>query len=101
MNNQSLDSEKLLREVITRVAQLPPDDLLVVYETISDLKHKDKEGKPALNAAEIVARARARASEFSHLTHAEMVQRFIDAADRMRAEAIAKGTAVEGEWEGD
>ena len=101
MDSQSLDTEKLLREVITRVAQLPPNDLLVVYETLSDLKQKDKTGKPAFNADEILSRAKARASELSHLTHAEVVQRFIDAADRIRAEAIKKGTAIEGEWESD
>lgn len=101
MDSQSLDTEKLLREVITSVAQLPPNALLVVYQTISDLKHKDKAGKPAFNADEILARAKARASELSHLSHAEKVQRFIDVTDRIRAEAIEKGVAIEGEWESD
>ena len=101
MDNQSLDTEKLLREVIIRVAQLPPDDLLVVYETISDLKHKDKKGKSVFNPDEILARAKARASELSHLSHAEKVQRFIDATERVRADAIEKGIAIEGEWESD
>ena len=49
----------------------------------------------------LLARAKARASELSHLSHAEVVQRFVDAADRIRAEAIEKGTAIEGEWESD
>ena len=101
MDSQSLDTEKLLREVITRVAQLPANDLLVLYETISDLENKDKNGKPTFNADEILARARARASELGHLSHAEVVQRFIDATDRIRAEAIEKGTAIEGKWESD
>jgi hypothetical protein len=101
MDSKSLDTEKLLRDVISSVAQLPPDDLLVLYETISDLKHRDKEGKPAFNADEILARAKARASELSHLNHAEKVQRFIDATDRIRAEAIEKGISIEGEWESD
>jgi hypothetical protein len=101
MNSQSLDTEKLLREVITRVAQLPANDLLVVYETISDLENKDKTGKPTFNADEILARAKARASELEHLSHAEVVQRFIDVTDRIRGEAIEKGTAIEGEWESD
>ncbi|OIN91679.1 MAG: hypothetical protein AUJ21_07420 [Anaerolineae bacterium CG1_02_58_13] len=100
MNAMDLDSEKLLRQVITSVAQLPPNDLLVVYETISDLQHKESE-KSKLTAAEIVARARARAVEMSHLSHEEVVQRFIDAMDRIREDAIAKGTAIEGEWERD
>lgn len=101
MDNQSLTTEKLLREVITSIAQLPPNELLVVYETISDLKQKNKDKQPAFNAAEILARAKARASELSHLSHAEKVQHFIDATDRIRAEAIEKGVAIEGEWESD
>lgn len=98
MDAQHLDAEKLLRQVLTGIAELPPTDLLVVYETISELKHKDKAGQ---TADEILSRAKARAAEMSHLSHAEAVQRFIDATERIRAEAIAKGTAIEGEWESD
>ncbi len=100
MNATDFDSEKLLRQVITSVAQLPPDELLVVYETINDLRRKESE-KSSLTAAEIVARAKVRAAEMSHLSHEEVVQRFIDAMERIRADAIAKGTAIEGEWESD
>lgn len=100
MNANIIDSEKLLRQVITSVAQLPPNDLLVVYETIADLKQKESQKLP-LTAAEIIARAKARAEEMKYLSHEEAVQRFIDTMDRIRAEAIEKGTAIEGEWEGD
>jgi len=100
METNILDSEKLLRQVITSVAQLPPNDLLVVYETISDLKQKESE-KSSLTADEILARAKARAVEMRNLSHEQIVQRFIDATERIRAEAIAKGTAIEGEWESD
>jgi hypothetical protein len=100
MKASDLDSEKLLRQVITSVAQLPPNDLLVVYETISDLKQKESE-KSSLTADEILARAKARAVEMRNLSHEQIVQRFIDATERIRAEAIAKGTAIEGEWESD
>ena len=100
MNAIELDSEKLLRQVITSVAQLPPNELLVVYETISDLKQKESE-KSSLTADEILARAKARAVEMRNLSHEEIVQRFIDATERIRAIAIEKGTAIEGEWESD
>jgi hypothetical protein len=100
MNTNAIDTEKLLRQVITSVAQLPPNDLLVVYETIADLKQKESQ-KPSLTSAEILARAKARAEEMKHLSHEEAVQRFIDATDRIREDAIAKGTAIEGEWESD
>jgi hypothetical protein len=98
MNANAIDTEKLLRQVITSVVQLPPNDLLVVYETIADLKQKESQ-KPPLTAAEILARAKAHAEEMKHLSHEEAVQRFIDAMDRIRDDAIAKGTAIEGEWE--
>ncbi|MEO7841856.1 MAG: hypothetical protein ABIU06_21140 [Anaerolineales bacterium] len=101
MDAQSLNTEKLLRDVLTSIAQLPPNDLLVVYETISDLRQKDKAGQASFSSDEILSRAKARASELSQLTHAEAVQRFIDATDRIRAEAIEKGIAIEGEWESD
>jgi len=100
MNTNTLDNEKLLRQVLTSIAQLPPNDLLVVYETIGDLKkqhaHPNREA-----AAEILSRAKARAEEMKHLSHEEVVQRFIDAMDRIREDAIAKGTAIDGELEGD
>jgi hypothetical protein len=101
MDTPTLNAEKLLRQVLSSIAKLPPNDLLVVYETISDLQQKDKSGQPSMNADEILSRAKARASELNHLSHAETVQRFIDVTDRIRAEAIQKGTAIEGEWECD
>ena len=101
MEAQSINAERLLRQVLTSIAQLPPPDLLVVYETISDLQQKNVQGKPRLSSDEILARAKRRASEMSHLSHEEVVQQFINATDRIRAEAIAKGVAIEGEWESD
>jgi len=100
MNATDLDSEQLLRQVISSVAQLPPNELVVVYETINDLHHKER-GKSSLTADEILARARARAAEMIHLSREEAMERFGRALDAIRAEAIAKGTAIEGELEGD
>ncbi|MEK7441714.1 MAG: hypothetical protein AAB571_05390 [Chloroflexota bacterium] len=98
---ESVNAEKLLRQVITSVAQLPVPELMVVYETITILKQKDAKGENRLSPAEVVARAKQRASEMSHLSHEEAVQRFINATDKIRAEAIEKGIAIEGEWESD
>jgi len=100
MNAMDMDSEKLLRRVITSVARLPPSDLLVVYETIGDLEQKESK-KSSWTTDEILARAKARAVEMRNLSHEQIVQRFIDATERIRAEAIAKGVAIEGEWESD
>lgn len=100
MNTNTIDTEKLLRQVITSIAQLPPNDLLVVYETITDLKQKERQKTP-FTSAEIVARAKARAEEMKHLSREEAMERFSKTLDAIRAEAIANGTAIEGELEGD
>lgn len=100
MNVSVADSEKLLRQVITSVAQLPPNELLVVFETINDLHHKES-AKSSLTTAEIVARAKVRAAEMKHLSREEAMERFSRTLDAIRAEAIANGTAIDGELEGD
>lgn len=93
-----IDSEELLRRVLSSIAKLPPSDLLVVYETIGDLNQKDRAG---YTAEEILSLAKVRAAEMRHLSHEEVVQRFIDATERIRQTAILNGTAIEGEWERD
>lgn len=100
MNANTLDNETLLRQVLTSIAQLPPNDLLVVYETIADLKQKESQ-KPPLTSAEILARAKVRAEEMKHLSREEAMERFSRTLDAIRAEAIANGTAIDGELEGD
>ncbi len=96
MNTKKPDAEILLREVLTSLAQLPATDLWVVYETINDLKSKDHPEQPR-TPDEILARAKTRAAEMRQLPHAEAVQRFIDATEQIRAEAVAKGIAIEGD----
>ncbi len=93
-----IDSEELLRRVLSSIAKLPPSDLLVVYETIGDLNQKDRAD---YKAEEILSLAKARAAEMRDLSHEEVVQRFIDATERIRQAAIRNGTAIEGEWERD
>ncbi|MBI4632045.1 MAG: hypothetical protein HZC38_04955 [Chloroflexi bacterium] len=97
MEVQSINAERLLRQVLTSIAQLPPPDLLVVYETINDLQQKNVQGESRLTSDEILARAKQRAVEMSRMSHEEVVQQFINATDRIRAEAIVKGVAIEGE----
>ena len=100
MDTRMLAPQDLVRRAVIEVAQLQEKELLIVIEMVDALK-KQRARPNREAAAEIVARAKARAAETSHLSHAELVQRFIDAAERIRAEAITKGTAIEGEWEGD
>lgn len=100
MNIQSLAPQDLVRKAVIEVAQLRESELVVVIEMISEIKKK----RPNPNreaALEIVARARARAAEMSHLSREEVMERFSRTMEAIRAEAIEKGTAIEGELEGD
>lgn len=100
MNSNALASQDLVRKAVIEVAQLEEKELLIVIEMVDALKKQRARPNKEL-AAEILAKAKARAEEMKHLSHEEVVQRFIDAMERIRAEAIAKGTAIEGEWERD
>lgn len=100
MTTQSPTPQDLIRQAVMEVAQLQENELIVVIEMIGEIKkHRPKTNKGM--AAEIVERAKARAAEMSHLSHDEIMQKFSKAMDAIRAEAIEKGTAIEGEWERD
>jgi hypothetical protein len=98
MNTDMLAPQELVRKAVIEVAQLPEKELLIVIEMVDSLKKQRARPNREL-AAEILARAKARALEMKNLSHEEVVQRFIDATERIRAEAIAKGTAIEGDLE--
>ncbi|MBM3180850.1 MAG: hypothetical protein FJZ86_10900 [Chloroflexi bacterium] len=100
MNSNALASQDLVRKAVIEVAQLQDKELLIVIEMVDTLKKQRARPNKEL-AAEILAKAKARAEEMKHLSHEEVVQRFIDATERIRIEAIEKGTAIEGEWESD
>lgn len=99
MVNHAIAPQDLVRQAVIEVAQLQENELLAVIEMVGALKKQRARPNREL-AKEIVARAKARAAELSHLSHEELIQRFSDVMGRIRAEAVAKGTAIEGELEG-
>ena len=100
MDSETLAPQDLVRKAVVEVAQLPENELLVVIELVSNLKKQRAHPNRAL-AAKIVAQARARAAETSHLSREELMKQFGEALEAIRADAIAKGTALEGELEND
>lgn len=93
MNVESLTPQDLIRQAVMEVAQLQENELMVVIEMIDEIKKQ----RPKTNkeiATELVERARARATEMSHLSREEVMQKFSRAMDAIRAEAIQKGTAI-------
>ncbi|HXF86060.1 MAG TPA: hypothetical protein VNK49_11795 [Anaerolineales bacterium] len=100
MNSNALASQDLVRRAIIEVAQLEEKELLIVIEMVDTLKKQRARPHKEL-AAEILAKAKARAEEMKHLSREEAMERFGRTLDAIRADAIAKGTAIEGEWERD
>lgn len=98
MNTDTLAPQDLIRKAVIEVAQLQEKELLIVIEMVDTLKKQRARPNKEL-AAEILARAKARAEEMKHLSREEAMERFSKSLDAIRAEAIANGTAIEGEWE--
>jgi hypothetical protein len=99
MEAHVMTSQDLIRKAVIEVAQLPENELLVVMELVGELKkqraHPDREA-----AARVVSRAKLRAANTSGLPRAELMRQFGKTLEEIRAEAIEKGTAIEGELDG-
>jgi hypothetical protein len=59
------------------------------------------EEKQSLSAVEIQVEARKRARLLREVPRAQLVARFVEVGEQIRQEAIANGTAVNGDWTGD
>jgi hypothetical protein len=101
MSAHTPTEETLLRQMLIKLARLPEAQLLIVNEFLNDLQQATASGQPRRSAAELREEAKRRAVELSRLSHEELVARFNAATERIRAQAIAKGVAIEGDWEGD
>ena len=99
MSVEPPSTQELVRRAVIEVASLPENDLVVVLEVVADLKRAKAERRA--HAAEIVAGARARADELRGLPREQLFAQLQAAFAGVRAEAVAKGTAIEGDWEGD
>ena len=98
MTAHAIAPQDLIRKAVIEVAQLPENELLVVIEMVDMLK-KQRAHPNRETAAEIVARAKVRAADTSGLPRTELMRQFGDTLEEIRAEAVVKGTAIEGELE--
>ena len=97
MTIQTLAPQDLVRKAVIEVAQLPESDLVAVVEFVTRLKRQPR--RPTV--AEIQAEAERLSAQLKNLPRQELMKRFQDNLDAMRADAIAKGTAIEKELESD
>jgi hypothetical protein len=100
MNSNALVSQDLVRKAVIEVAQLQDKELLIVIEMVDTLKKQRARPNKEL-AAEILAKAKARAEEVRYLSRDEAMEKFGKTLDAIREDAIAKGTAIDGEVESD
>jgi len=98
MDSNTIAPQDLIRKAVIEVAQLPENELLVVIEMVDMLK-KQRTRPNRETASEIVARAKIRAADTSGLPRTELMRQFGDTLEEIRAEAVEKGTAIEGELE--
>jgi hypothetical protein len=92
----------LIGRVAVELTRLPEEDLPLIIEFVDYLK-RQRQSAPqrTLSVAEMRAEAHRRASLLRDVPRAEVVARFQELAEEIRQEAIAKGTAIEGDWRGD
>lgn len=100
MVSNSTATQELIRKAVIEVAQLPENELLIVIEMVDEFK-KQRSRPNRLVASEIVNAARSRASKTTGLSREDLMKQFSKTIDEIRAEAIEKGVAIEGEIEGD
>lgn len=104
MNSNVLAPQDLVRKAVIEVAQLEEKELLIVIEMVDTLKKQRARPNKEL-AAEILAKAKAkakaRAEEVRYLSRDEAMEKFGKTLDAIREDAIAKGTAINGEVESD
>ena len=102
MNGRVMADQSMIRQAVVEVASLPEDELPLVIEFLDYLKLQRQvsiASRPP--AAQIRTEAKRRALALKGVPRGELVARFEKVVESIRAEALAQGTAIEGDWEGD
>jgi hypothetical protein len=101
---QDANLNELVGQVVVKLMQLPAEDLPLVIEFVDYLAAQQRQPisrEAKLSIAEIRAEAHRRAKKLSQISRTEIVARFQQLTEEIRQTAIAKNTAVEGDWLGD
>jgi hypothetical protein len=68
---------------------------------VRKLKQRQSIAARRLSVAEIRANAKRLATEMGDMSRAEVMAQFRATTERIRLQAIADGTAIEGDWQSD
>lgn len=97
MNRVQAVDQSLLRRTVVEVASLPDDDLAIVLDVVAFLKLQ----RSAETAADIRRAARQRAQALHAMPRDQLAAQLREVGERIRSQAVASGTAFDGDWEGD
>lgn len=97
MNHVHGIDQTLLRRTVVEVAGLPDDDLAIVLEVVAFLKQQ----RATETTADIRRAARQRAAALRALPRDQLAAQLREVGEKIRSQAVASGTAIEGDWEGD
>ncbi len=83
-----------------KLTQIAGQDLPLVIEFLDHLEQEGPVSRP-LPAAELRELAKGRAALLADVPRELVAARFSELVEEIRQEAITKGTAIDGDWEGD
>jgi hypothetical protein len=102
MPSKPAAAPQVIGQLALKLSSFPEEDLQLVTELVNLLEEKrPPEPIRSLSAAAIRETARKRARLLHDVPRAQIVARFAEIGEQIRQEAIAKGTAIEGDWTGD
>ena len=103
INATAIADHELVREAVREVASLTRQDLLFIIEVARQLKQKPSttnlDRKQLI--AELMNESRQLADVRKNVPRHQLAEEMKELIEQIRAQAIAKGTAIEDEWEGD
>jgi len=102
MPSKPAAAPQVIGQLALKLSSLPEEDLELVAEFVSLLEEKQpSEPARSLSAAEIREKARRRARLLHDVPREQLAARFAEIGEQIRQEAIARGTAIDGDWTGD
>ena len=90
----------VIGQIALKLSQLSAEEVYGVLEILELLSPVETSSKPR-TGAEICAIAKQRATVLRDVPREQVAARFTELAEEIRREAIAKGTAIDGDWTGD
>jgi hypothetical protein len=96
-----LSSQELVRKAVIEVANLPEPALQQVLAYIEVLKGHQTETSKAAVAAAINTEVERLVTDMQGQLRAEVMAEFRAALEAIREQAVAQGTAIDGDWQDD